>query len=104
MSSQPAREPFQVGWICALLVEAAAAREMLDKNFGILKEQDLTDTNSYTLGRIENHHVAIACLPDGQYGTTSAIKVAINVLRTFSTSLRIGSMVGIGGGIPSDKF
>jgi nucleoside phosphorylase len=43
----------------------------------------------------------IACLPDGQYGTTSATIVANNMLRTFSDSLRIGLMVGIGGGAPS---
>jgi nucleoside phosphorylase len=43
----------------------------------------------------------IACLPDGQYGTTSATTVAINMMRTFSNSLRIGLMVGIGGGAPS---
>lgn len=98
----PEREEFQVGWICALPIEAAAAREMLDENFGILEEQDLTDTNSYTLGRIGKHYVVIACLPDGQYGTTSATTVANNMLRTFSRSLRVGLMVGIAGGIPSD--
>ncbi|KAJ5774917.1 WD-repeat protein [Penicillium paradoxum] len=101
-ASRPSREEFQVGWICALPVEAAAAKEMLDENFGILEEQDITDPNSYTLGRVGKHYVVIACLPDGQYATTSATTVANNMLRTFSTSLRIGLMVGIGGGIPSD--
>lgn len=99
--SCPAREEFQIGWICALDIEMAAAKEMLDENFGILQEQDRADTNSYTLGRIGLHYVAIACLPGGQYGTTSATTVANNMIRTFSTSLRIGLMVGIGGGIPS---
>lgn len=42
----------------------------------------------------------IACLPGGQYGTTSATVVVINMMCTFSKSLRIGIMVGIGGGIP----
>ncbi|KFG77466.1 hypothetical protein MANI_024959 [Metarhizium anisopliae] len=95
----PAREAFQVSWICALPVEVAAAKEMLDVNFGVLEEQDSTDTNSYTLGQIGKHNVVIAGLP--QYGTTSATTVAINMTRTFSRSLRIGLMVGIGAGIPS---
>ncbi|KUL83152.1 hypothetical protein ZTR_10097 [Talaromyces verruculosus] len=97
----PSRKEFQIGWICALPVEAAAAILMLDENFGILQEQEKTDTNTYTLGRIGYHHVVIACLPNGQYGTTSATTVANNMLRTFSDSLRIGLMVGIGGGAPS---
>ncbi|CAG8126236.1 unnamed protein product [Penicillium salamii] len=99
--AHPPRDAFQIGWICALPIEAAAATEMLDENFGILEEQDAADSNTYTLGRIKNHHVVIACLPGGQYGTTSATTVAINMLRTFSGSLRIGLLVGVGGGVPS---
>ncbi|KAJ5507901.1 hypothetical protein N7527_010044 [Penicillium freii] len=100
MASRP-RESFQIGWICALPIEAAAAKEMLDENFGILDEQDPNDSNTYTLGRVGKHHVVIACLPGGQYGTTSATTVANNMIRIFSKSLRIGLMVGVGGGIPS---
>ncbi|KAL2803394.1 putative wd40 protein [Aspergillus granulosus] len=96
----PTLEEYQIGWICALPVEAAAAQEMLDENFGTLEKQDNSDTNIYTLGRIGKHFVAIACL-GGQYGTTSATTVANNMMRTFSNSLRFGLMVGIGGGIPS---
>lgn len=96
----PAFDAYQIGWICALPIEVAAAKQMLDENFGILDEQDSTDTNSYTLGRVGRHYVVIAALPGGQYGTTSATTVAINMMRTFSRSLRIGLMVGIGGGIP----
>lgn len=97
----PSKKEFQIGWICALPIEAAAAIQMLDENFGILQEQEKSDTNTYNLGRIGQHYVVIACLPDGQYGTTSATTVAINMMRTFSDSLRIGLMVGIGGGAPS---
>jgi hypothetical protein len=61
----PTREEFQVGWICALSIEAAAAIQMLDENFGILQEQDSADTNSYTLGQIGKHYIVIACLPGG---------------------------------------
>ncbi|KAL6233007.1 hypothetical protein BDW75DRAFT_232303 [Aspergillus navahoensis] len=97
----PAREEFQIGWICALPIEAAAAKEMLDEDFGILEEQDAADTNSYRLGRIGKHHIVIACLPGEQYGACAATTVANNMVRTFSKSLRIGLMVGVGGGIPS---
>lgn len=99
--ASPPRDDFQIGWICALPIEAAAAAEMLDEKFGILQEQDAADTNTYTLGKIDEHYVVIACLPGGQYGTTSATTVANNMIRTFSKSLRIGLMVGIGGSIPS---
>ncbi|KAH8702324.1 hypothetical protein BGW36DRAFT_424603 [Talaromyces proteolyticus] len=95
-----AKEKFHIGWICALPIEAAAAIQMLDENFGALQDQDRMDTNTYTLGRIGHHYVAIACLPV-QHGIGSAVTVAKNMMRTFSKSLRIGLMVGIGGGIPS---
>lgn len=97
----PAREEFQIGWICAVPIEAAAAKEMLDDDFGIFEEQDAADTNSYRLGRVGKHYVVIACLPGGQYGACAATTVANNMVRTFSKSLRIGLMVGVGGGIPS---
>ncbi|GFF47445.1 ankyrin repeat protein [Aspergillus udagawae] len=99
--SHPARECFQIGWICALPIEQSAAEQMLDENFGILEEQDREDPNVYTLGRIGAHYVVIACLPEGQYGIASATLVASHMTRTFSKSLRIGLMVGVGGGIPS---
>lgn len=98
--ASPALEEYQIGWICALPIEAAAAQEMLDESFGTLEEQDNADTNIYMLGRMGKHYIVIACL-GGQYGTTSATIVANNMMRTFSKSLRIGLMVGIGGGIPS---
>lgn len=97
----PPREAFQIGWICALPIEAAAAREMLDEIFDILDFKDPTDLNTYTLGRIGKHNVVIACLPTGQDGTTLATTVANNMARMFSRSLRIGLIVGIGAGIPS---
>ncbi|CAG8389474.1 unnamed protein product [Penicillium salamii] len=95
----PPRDSFQIGWICALPIELAAAKEILDEKFGNLDVQDPADSNVYTLGRIGKHHVVIACLP--QYGTTSATTVANHMTRTFSKSLRIGLMVGVGGAIPS---
>ncbi|KID83235.1 Pfs, NACHT and Ankyrin domain protein [Metarhizium guizhouense ARSEF 977] len=78
----PARDVYQIGWIYALSMEVAAAELTLDENFRILGEQDSTDTNSYTLGRVGRHYAVIAGLPGGQYGTTSATAVATNMMRT----------------------
>ncbi|KAL6884822.1 nucleoside phosphorylase domain-containing protein [Trichoderma longibrachiatum] len=57
------------------------------------------DANTYTLGSIGPHNVVIACLPKGQYGTNSAANVAAFMIRTFP-SIKVGLMVGIGGGVP----
>ncbi|KAF2221291.1 hypothetical protein BDZ85DRAFT_301414 [Elsinoe ampelina] len=92
---------YQVGWICALPVELAAAKTMLDEVHEPLEDQEVNDHNTYALGRIGSHNIVIACLSAGRYGTVSAATVAKDMVRTFSTSLRIGLMVGIGGGIPS---
>jgi nucleoside phosphorylase len=54
----------------------------------------------YTLGRIGEYNVVIACLPEGQIGTNSAAAVAVQMKLVF-TSIRFGLMVGIGGGVPS---
>lgn len=97
----PPLETFQIGWICALTIQTAAAKEILDESFGFLGVQDISDPNTYTLGRIGQHNLVIACLPAGQYSNISATTVANNMVRTFSKSLRIGLMVGIGAGIPS---
>ncbi|PWY86705.1 purine and uridine phosphorylase [Aspergillus heteromorphus CBS 117.55] len=98
--SRPALDEFQIGWICALPIEEAAAREILDERFDSLEEQDEADPNIYTLGRIGKHYVVITCL-GGEYGMTSATTAANNMTRTFSRSLRVGLLVGVGGGIPS---
>jgi nucleoside phosphorylase len=89
---------FTVGIICALPLEAAAAAALLDEEFPGL-DQDELDHNSYRLGRIHQHNVAIASLPSGVYGSTPAASVAKDMLRTFK-SLRFGLMVGIGGALP----
>src|SRR2546430_16824381 len=95
------REDYGVGWVCALPIELAAARVMLDEEHEHLG-QDTNDTNLYTLGRIGEHNIVIACLPAGQTGTNSAAAVAVQMKSSFK-SIRFGLMVGIGGGVPSDK-
>ncbi|PKX90126.1 purine and uridine phosphorylase [Aspergillus novofumigatus IBT 16806] len=99
MTASLAHDDYTVAWICALSLEAAAAKAMLDEIHDPLP-QPRTDYNTYTLGKINGHNVAIACLPCGVYGTTSAATVLAHMLPTFP-SLRFGLMVGIGGGVPT---
>jgi nucleoside phosphorylase len=92
-------EDYNVGWVCALPIELAAAREMLDEEHQDLS-QDLNDTNIYTLGRIGEHNVVLVCLPAGRIGNNCATAVTIEMKSKF-TAIRFGLMVGIGGGVPS---
>ncbi|KAI7969631.1 hypothetical protein EIK77_008786 [Talaromyces pinophilus] len=93
---------YTVGWICALSTEYVAAQEFLDDEHEPPEFVSPNDTNDYTLGRLGKHNVVIAVLPDGEYGTASAASVARNMLHSFP-NVRIGLMVGIGGGAPSEK-
>jgi nucleoside phosphorylase len=95
-------QDYTVAWICALPLEMTAAAAMLDERHDDLPARP-NDSNAYILGRIYGHNVAIACLPSGVYGTTSAAAVATQMQSTFE-SIRFGLMVGIGGGVPSGKF
>ncbi|TKX22160.1 hypothetical protein C1H76_5636 [Elsinoe australis] len=97
----PSREDFQIGWVCALPVEAAAAKQMLDEHLELEVDQEASDSNHYTYGRIGRHIIAITRLP-GRYGISPATEVATNMARTFP-NLRVILMVGLGGGIPSPE-
>ncbi|OJD18908.1 hypothetical protein AJ78_01094 [Emergomyces pasteurianus Ep9510] len=99
MKGRSRREDYTVGWICALPIELAAAREMLDEEHEDF-DPNVNDTNIYSLGRTGIHNVVIACLPDGRTGTNSAASVAVQMKSTFP-SIRFGLLVGIGGGVPS---
>src|SRR5467141_905498 len=92
-------EDYTVAWICALPLEAAAAKAVLDKTH-LQLSQPTGDDNAYTLGEISGHNIVIACLPSGVYGIASAATVAANIQTTFP-AIRFGLMVGIGGGVPS---
>ena len=93
---------YTVGWICAIGTEYVAAQEFLDEEHEAPDFVSPNDTNDYTLGKIGKHNVVIAVLPDGEYRTASAASVATNMFNSFP-NVRIGLMVGIGGGVPSEK-
>ena len=87
-------EDYTVCWVCALPIELAAAQAMLDEVHGSF--------DMYTLGRIGNHNVVIACLPNGQTGISpAAADAVINQMMETFLSIRFGLMVGIGGGAPT---
>jgi nucleoside phosphorylase len=92
-------DDYTVGWICALETELSAAMAVIDKEHPPL-QQSKGDFNSYTLCRICNHNVVLACLPAGQIGNNSAASVAARMIITFP-SIRFALMVGVGGGVPS---
>ncbi|KAF6841853.1 kinesin light chain protein, partial [Colletotrichum musicola] len=95
-------QAYTVGWICAVTAESVAARAFLDEEHRGPRHVSQHDNNSYVLGCIGSHNVVIAALPEGEYGTTSAATVAKDMLHSFP-NVRIGLMVGIGGGAPSQK-
>jgi nucleoside phosphorylase len=92
-------DDYTVGWICTLPFEMAAAKAILNEIHPSLPNS-LDDYNTYTLGQIGAHNIVIACMPSGVYGMTSAVVVATSMRSSF-TSIRVGLMVGIGGGVPS---
>ena len=89
---------YTIAWICALSLELAASRAMLDEEHPLPPNQ-AGDDNTYVLGRIDQHNVVMTCLP-GQYGTNNAAIVATNLKRSFP-NIRATLMVGIGGGCPN---
>lgn len=93
---------YTVGWICAITTEFVAARAFLDEEHESPQHIAQHDNNNYSLGRIGRHNLVIAVLPDGDYGTASAASVARDMVHSFP-NIRIGLMVGIGGGAPTEK-
>jgi nucleoside phosphorylase len=101
MSANDVRQAdYPIGVICALAVEKTAFVAMLDE----VHEAPPTpedDKNSYTFGRIGNHNIVVTCLSGGSMGNSSAATVAKDMLRSFP--IKIGLMVGVGGGVWSQK-
>ncbi|KAJ5825370.1 hypothetical protein N7474_002508 [Penicillium riverlandense] len=93
---------YTVGWICAITAEYVAAQAFLDEQHAGPESLPPQNKNDYTLGRIGRHNVVICVLPLGEYGTSSAARVAEDMLHSFP-NVRIGLMVSIGGGAPSPQ-
>ncbi|KAL3252159.1 hypothetical protein ABHI18_010239 [Aspergillus niger] len=97
----PRHDEYNVGWICVLPIEMAVAKLMLDEIHPPLPMPP-DDPNAYVLGRVGNHNIVIACLPDGTYGSTASAVLERQVSSSFP-AIRFYLSVGIGGGIPSSK-
>ncbi|KEQ88372.1 purine and uridine phosphorylase [Aureobasidium pullulans EXF-150] len=100
-------EGYQIGWICALPVEADLAELMLDKIHDAIP-LPADDDNIYTFGQIDVdgegrfHNVVIARPPGVGTGRAAAATVANDMRRTF-TNLKFCLMVGIASGIWSPE-
>ncbi|KAF4633956.1 hypothetical protein G7Y89_g4154 [Cudoniella acicularis] len=91
---------YTVGWLSALLTEFKAAQAMLDKRHNPLETvSNKNDKNDYVLGSIGKHNVVMVCL--AEYGVVRAAATVSTLLSSF-VNIRLGVMVGIGGGIPSE--
>ncbi|EHK45732.1 hypothetical protein TRIATDRAFT_40959, partial [Trichoderma atroviride IMI 206040] len=99
---QKRSDEYTVGWICAICTEYTAAQAALDEEYGRPDYMAPGDHNDYTFGRIGDHDVVVAVLPDADYGTDSAALVARDMLHSFA-NIKVGLMVGIGGGAPSER-
>ncbi|KAH7146905.1 hypothetical protein B0J13DRAFT_441596, partial [Dactylonectria estremocensis] len=93
---------YAIGWICGITTEYVAAQAFLDEKHEGPESVADNDNNDYTLGRVGKHNVVIAVLPDGEEGTSSAASVARDMLHSFP-NVRIGLLVGVGGGAPTAK-
>ncbi|THW86472.1 hypothetical protein D6D18_07519, partial [Aureobasidium pullulans] len=93
-------QQYTVGWICAIATEYTAARQFLDEEHDRPEHISANDNNDYTLGKMSGHNVVIAVPPDGEYGLSSATAVAKDMFNSFP-NIRVGLMVGVGGGAPT---
>jgi len=93
-------EDYTVGWVCALQEGLGVSTTMLDETHSALPKH-ISDTNIYALGRVGNHYVAMACLPDAQKRIGSAAIVAMQMIRSFP-KIRFCILVGLAGAAPSE--
>ncbi|KAK6356038.1 hypothetical protein TWF718_000412 [Orbilia javanica] len=97
----PARDDYKIGVVCALSKELKAVRALFERSYDDLKNIP-RDPNHYALGCISQCNVVTTCLPAGAYGTNSANLVVSHLIRSFR-NIQTCFLVGIGGGVPSDK-
>lgn len=101
MLKQLAFSHYTVGWICALPLELAASRLVLDEQHEA-PATPLRDNSTYHFGRVGRHDIVLACLPISRTGTNAAASICRDMLRTFPIDLIL--VVGVAGGIPSGRF
>src|SRR6266536_937105 len=100
MDTMPSDQDYIVGWICVLQTERDAAEKILDGPY-MNRFGDGHDSNLYTLERMGYHNIVITYLPIGWQGGNTVIMVATRMMNKFP-NIKIGLMVGIGGGLPHE--
>ena len=97
--SQPelSHADYSIACICPMAVELAPVMAILDETHSDLPTN--RDLSAYTLGRIHEHNVVIAVLPE--IGQNLATAVATQLLNDFP-SIRFDLLIGIGGGVPGE--
>ncbi|KAF9766270.1 hypothetical protein IL306_001345 [Fusarium sp. DS 682] len=95
-------ELYTIAWIAALPLERAAVTALLheihEEPDGFV-QNERHNNNSYSWGRLGKHNIVIVSLQAGICGTTSAANTAADLIYSLP-HIRIGLLVGIGGGIP----
>ena len=98
--SQRTHDDYTVAIICPMSFEMGAMRYMLENEHPRLPSHP-KDPNLYLLGDVYDHNVVLCCIP-GQQGTGATAAIATTIWRSFPC-IKWRLMVGIGGGVPSDK-
>lgn len=95
------RNDYTVGWVCALPVpEFQASQLLLDERHS---DVPLPETiYQYVCGKINGHNVVMGCLPVASMGTTAASAV-VTEMKIIFPKVRIGLLVGVGGGVWSEE-
>ncbi|WDK21587.1 hypothetical protein CGRA01v4_12877 [Colletotrichum graminicola] len=93
---------YTIGWICAIPTDFAAARAFLDEQHPEPGAIAHNDNNTYALGAMGKHNVVIAVMPNTECRLAAAAVVARHMVHSFP-NVRIGLMVGVAGGAPSQK-
>lgn len=94
---------YGIAWVSALPSERAAALAVLDEEHEPPSDfvQASRDDNAYAWGKSGQHNIVIVTLPAGQIGIVSAAVAASQLLSSLPL-IKIGLMVGVGGGLPRE--
>lgn len=98
--SSKTHDDYKIAIICSLDFELNAVRYMLDREHPQLRPNK-NDTTLYYFGELSHHDVVVAC-PPGKTGKSAAAIVATNLSHTFP-SIELRLMVGIAGGVPTER-
>ncbi|KAH8678369.1 ankyrin repeat protein [Xylariales sp. PMI_506] len=92
-------DDYSIAIICPMGVELAPVIAMLDETHQHVPTS--RDQNTYTLGRIADHNVVLAVMPE--IGNNPAAIVVTQLVNDFQ-HIRFALLVGIGGGIPDEDY